>query len=192
MFSCTIVDQHGEEVRTTWASDPAMLPAQCGPGESAILDPMPSAPAWWDFEAMVWTLRPPAPSPAHQWDPRTKVWVDPRTLEDLKAARWDAIKAARTAAEATPFEWDGSVFDADVSRINGAVTAALVAQSMAVPYWVDWTLADNSVRTLSGPQVIQLGLALATRVVEIHERSQALRGLLTQASTAEQVEAVQW
>ena len=45
----------------------------------------------------------PRPSKHHQFDHATKQWEDPRTLDDLKAAKNAAINAARLRANQSHF-----------------------------------------------------------------------------------------
>jgi hypothetical protein len=121
----------------------------------------------------------------------TKKWVDPRSLSKLKADRWELIKKARNDAEFGGFLWDGSRFDSDQisqQRIQGMVQIANLDSSMSM----DWTLADNSVRTLNSEQGIALGLALAAHVNEQHVKARTLRVAIDSATSAEQVAAVVW
>jgi hypothetical protein len=121
----------------------------------------------------------------------TKEWVDPRPLLKLKADQWELIKHARNDAEFGSFLWDGSLFDSDAisqQRIQGLVHIANLDPSMTV----DWTLADNTTRTLNSEQAILLGIALATHVNEQHVRARTLRMEIDSATSAEQVAAVVW
>lgn len=136
---------------------------------------------------------PERPSPAHVFDWVAKQWVDPRTLEDLKVQQWLTIKAARDEAEFGGFAWDGSVFDSDPqsqSRIQGGVQLATMAAEQ--PFSIDWTLADNTVRTLSAPDMIAVGVALGAHVQGVHATARALRAQIEAATTAAEVEAISW
>lgn len=135
---------------------------------------------------------PPQPSPNYRFDYDTKTWIDPRTLDDFKAEQWATIKKARDTAEFGGFVWDGSRFDSDPlsqSRIQGAAQLA----ANAGPGWtIDWTLADNTVRTLSASQITAVGVALGEHVNSCHETARALRQQIEQATTKEDVLAVVW
>lgn len=137
-------------------------------------------------------LIPPQPSPVHRFDYDIKEWVDPRTLDDFKADQWAVIKQARDQAEFGGFVWDGSRFDSDPisqSRIQGAAQLAANAE----PSWsIDWTLADNTVRTLSAADIVAVGMALGEHVNSCHETARVLRQQIEQATTKEQVQAVVW
>ena len=134
---------------------------------------------------------PTQPSPHHTFDYTTKQWVDPRTLSDLQVAKWEQIKRARVNAEFGGFTWDGSPFDSDAisqSRIQGAVQLA----AMAPGFTIDWTLADNTVRALSGSELAAVGVALGLHVGTQHAKARVLRAQIEAATTATEVEAVAW
>ena len=134
---------------------------------------------------------PMRPAPHCIFDFATKQWQDPRTLADLKAQQWALIKQARTQAEYAGFTWDGTTFDSDAisqQRISGAVTLA----QMSPDFVIDWTLADNSVRTLIRAEMVAVGIALGMHVQAQFARAQGLRLQIEAASTPEQVAAVVW
>lgn len=134
---------------------------------------------------------PTQPSPHHTFDYTTKQWVDPRTLSDLQVAKWAQIKRDRDEAEFGGFTWDGSPFDSDAisqSRIQGAVQLA----AMAPGFTIDWTLADNTVRALSGSELAAVGVALGLHVGTQHAKARVLRTQIEAATTATEVEAVAW
>jgi hypothetical protein len=127
----------------------------------------------------------------HIFDYATKQWVDPRTLQDHKTAKWTELKQARSQAEYAGFTWDGSVFDSNAisqQRITGAVTLA----QMDTEFSINWTLADNTVRQLNATQMKEVGAALGVHVATQFARAQDLRTQLDAAQTAEQVAAVNW
>ena len=129
------------------------------------------------------------PSKAHVFDYSTKTWVDPRTLDEHKSAQWALIKAARDEAEFGGFTWDGSVFDSDQvsqARIQGAVLLATGNPNFVV----DWTLADNTVRSLTADDLIVLSLALGEHVSLQHSRARDARALLDQATSLSEVQSI--
>jgi hypothetical protein len=134
---------------------------------------------------------PPQPSPHHVFNYTTKQWDDPRTLADLKAAQWSLIKSARSQAEYAGFTWDGSTFDSDTlsqNRITGAVTLAQLSPG----FTINWTLADNSTRTLNQADMIATGVALGVHVQTQFAKAQGLRLQIDAASTPGQVAVVVW
>jgi hypothetical protein len=144
-----------------------------------------------DLVTMLPVAKPPQPSLHHTFSYATKQWEDPRTLADLKAAQWAQVKQARSQAEYAGFTWDGSVFDSDAisqQRISGAVTLA----QMSPDFVIDWTLADNRVRTLVRAEMVAVGIALGMHVQAQFSKAQGLRLQIEAASTPEQVAAVVW
>lgn len=134
---------------------------------------------------------PERPSPNHRFDYAKKQWIDPRTLNDIKLAKWAIIKQARSSAEFGGFTWDGSPFDSDAisqSRIQGAVQLA----AMAPGFTIDWTLANNSVRNLSAADLANVGAALGMHVATQHAKARTLRSQIEAATTPAEVEAVTW
>lgn len=134
---------------------------------------------------------PPRPTAQHVWDWLEKQWADPRTLNDIKLAKWAIIKQARSSAEFGGFTWDGSPFDSDAisqSRIQGAVQLA----AMAPGFTIDWTLANNSVRNLSAADLANVGAALGMHVAAQHAKARLLRSQIEVATTVAEVDAVTW
>ena len=142
---------------------------------------------------------PPAPEgdalTQYVWDVGLRTWLPELTLEGAKAKRWGEIKQQRDAIEGSGFTWDGSVFDSDLtsqSRIQGAVQLAVLAAGAGQPFSIEWTLADNSVRTLNGTDMINVGFALAAHVESVFTIGRALREDILAATTVPEVGAVQW
>jgi hypothetical protein len=126
-----------------------------------------------------------------RFDGAKLVWHDPRTLADHKAAQWELIKQARSQAEYAGFTWDGSTFDSDTlsqNRITGAVTLAQLSPG----FTINWTLADNSTRTLNQADMIATGVALGVHVQTQFAKAQGLRLQIDAASTPGQVAVVVW
>ena len=146
---------------------------------------------WWDIVTGQWETKPTQPDSAHVFDYTTKQWYDPRTLNDIKLAKWLTIKRARSSAEFGGFTWDGSPFDSDAisqSRIQGAVQLA----AMAPGFTIDWTLANNSVRNLNGEDMANVGAALGMHVATQHAKARTLRSQIEAATTVAEVDAVTW
>lgn len=191
MIRCTIVDGYGEILRTLLGSA-GNLPANVRHGEALVLRDPPAPNAWWDFECECWNVPDPRPSTDHVWDPQAKYWRDTRQLDDVKAARWEAIKRSRDSEETDVFTWRGLKVDADKERVNGAVTRALLAKIQGQPYADVWTLADNSTIPVTAEDVIDMGRTLGDHVAACHAKARALRELINNATTIEQVEAINW
>lgn len=117
------------------------------------------------------------------------------SLDAEKVRAWARIKDARDTAVAAGFTWDGSKFDSDnlaTQRIGDAVTLAMLAASVGQPFSIDWTLFDNTTRTLAGADMIAVGIALGSFVQAAFATGVALRAQINAATTQEAVKAVVW
>lgn len=131
-----------------------------------------------------WIAMPAQPSPYHIFNYDLKVWVDPRTIDEIKAQKWVEIKAMRDQLEFGGFEFEGGIYDSDQvsqGRIMGATVAGIDQM---------WTLADNSTVELTAMQLQQLYAALQAHIASVHERGRIARQLIHEAETKEQVEAI--
>lgn len=118
------------------------------------------------------------------FDYEIKQWVDPRSLDDIKAQKWTEIKSERDRLEFGGFEYKGNIYDSDQvsqGRIMGAAAAGLDQT---------WTLADNTTVELSASQLQQLYAALQVHIASVHERGRIARQLIFDAETKEQVEEI--
>lgn len=156
------------------------------PTDSEILD-------HWRLKNGVLTDVGPNPGAYYYWSVPTQQWV--LDIAKAKTIKFKEIKDTRNSKEFGGFVWDGSTFDSDgvsQSRIQGGVQLAILAQQNNQPFSITWTLADNSVRTLDGMQMIQVGTALAQHVQSLHETARILRAQIDAAGTIEQVQSVAW
>ncbi|WP_286740527.1 MULTISPECIES: DUF4376 domain-containing protein [Acinetobacter] len=175
----TIISRSGEPLFTIQASDEIVIlntPVDC----LAVEDPPEPNMYYKDG----WVAMPAQPSPYHIFNYDLKDWIDPRTLDEIKAQKWAEIKSGRDLLEFGGFEFEGSAYDSDQvsqSRIMGAAVAG-VDQT--------WTLADNSTVDLSASQLQQLYAALQAHIASVHERGRIARQLIFEAETREQVEAI--
>ena len=161
-------------------------------GELAVLsEVIPSLPGWIDEQGAAHSM-PERPTFHHQINWQTKEWEDARSLDDLKAEKWESLKAERSKAEGGTFVWNGHTIDADMARLNGAATSVMIAQAAGQSYSDVWTLADNSTMPVTGSDILSMGLALAAHVSACHARGRLLRQQIENATTREEVDAVTW
>lgn len=136
---------------------------------------------------------PARPTQHHEFDYATKQWVDPRTLDDLKAEKWAAVKAARDAQEFGPFSWGALTFDGDAeskSRLSLAAMAAQAAIASGQVWEVDWTLADNSTVTLSATDVIGVVQSMGANITAAHQNARIKRAAIEASQTIEELDAI--
>ena len=149
-----------------------------------VLDDSGITEAYWDFDLHQFISMGEPPSPYHIFDYAFKQWFDPRTLDEIKAQKWQEIKKQRDALEFGGFEFEGNIYDSDQvsqGRILGAASAGLSQV---------WTLADNTTVNLAADQLVQLYQALQIHIAIAHERGRTAREAIMSATTKEDVEAV--
>ena len=132
----------------------------------------------------VWIDMPIQPSLHHTFDYTTKEWIDLRTIEQIKEQKWNEIKSLRDAFEFGGFEFNGGIYDSDLTsqaRIIGAANAGVNQV---------WTLADNTTVDLSAPQLNQLYQSLQVHIANAHDRGRIARQLIYEAETKEQIELI--
>ena len=126
-----------------------------------------------------------SPSQHHTFDYTTKQWIDPRSLDEIKAQKWTEIKSQRNQLEFGGFAFEGNVYDSDQGS-QGRIMGAAAASMDQV-----WTLADNSTVSLTASQLQQLYATLQAHIASVHERGRIARQLIFDAETKEQVELIQ-
>jgi hypothetical protein len=190
MSEITIYAKNGKITR--WVNCPDEYHArQLLDDENYVLGHYSSDDFYIETEKHVPIEKGPQPTVHCLFNYLSKQWIDPRTLQDHKTAKWLEIKQTRSQAEYAGFTWDESVFDSDAlsqQRITGAVTLA----QMDAGFSIGWTLADNTVRHLSAAQMKEVGAALGVHVATQFAHAQDLRTQLDAAQTAEQVAALGW
>ena len=137
----------------------------------------------------------PKPSDNHVFDYSTKTWSDPRTLRQLKDAKWKALKIARDQDIAAPLPTAYGVFDADERASNNIAKAVILAQTLAAagqPVAIDFTLADNTTTMLDAAKMVEVGLTLAGREQRVRGKGTALRAQVEAATAASQLQAINW
>ena len=140
---------------------------------------------------------PTQPSPQHIWDWPRKTWSDPRTLRDLKDAKWVEMKKAREATIVAPLlATRFGIFDADVvGMANIRSVAADLREAAAVgraPISIDWTMADNSTVVLTPLQLSEVVSLLMVRTITARKRARTVRTQIEAASSTSQLAALVW
>ena len=88
------------------------------------VDVAPKLSDYWNGGEFVNIGEPP--SPHHTFDYTTKQWIDPRSLDEIKAQKWAEIKSERDLLEFGGFEFEGGVYDSDQAS-QGRIMVAAVA-----------------------------------------------------------------
>jgi hypothetical protein len=139
---------------------------------------------FWDEDLRLFISVGTSPSEFHVFNYISRTWVDPRTLDEIKAQKWIEIKSDRDRLEFGGFEFEGNIYDSDQvsqGRILGAASAGLDQV---------WTLADNTTVNLTADQLVQLYQVLQVHIAAAHERGRVARQAIMTAITKEDIEAV--
>ena len=126
------------------------------------------------------------------WQMPERIAVDMRGLDGAKAQAWERIKQSRIVAEGSDFFCNGDAYQSDKERISGAVQMALMAQLYSMPYSIDWTLSDNTVKTLDAAGMIAVGLALGLHINTVFSVGRDLRTQIETATTIAEIDAIGW
>lgn len=176
-----IISMYGEHLSTIFSNDKTVelnTPEGC----LAVCDPPNQNMQYVDGK---WVNIPDRPSEYHRFDYALRQWIDPRSLDEIKARKWEEIKSLRDQLEFGGFEFEGNIYDSDQvsqGRIMGAAAAGIDQT---------WTLANNTTVELTALQLKELYVALQAHIANAHERGRIARQLIFEAETKEQVEAIQ-
>lgn len=134
-----------------------------------------------DVEGFAYTGEDPTPTKVYRADRGDWRESAGPNLDQLKAAKWKAVKELRSEKEKstapTPYGV-AQIDDASKLKITGLVNMALIAQSNSQPFEEGWTMADNTVVTLDATMAITLGVAIGRHVSAVFERARVLRDLI--------------
>lgn len=117
-------------------------------------------------------------------------------LGAAQAALWERVKAIREARIVLGVTVPGiGRFDSSQEardNVAGAAGAALTAIVMGTPeaFSAEWTLADNTSRTMSAQEMVQVQLAGVAYIDTVHGRARELRVLIDAAATLAELEAI--
>lgn len=141
-------------------------------------------------------LLPPQPSDAHVFDYSLKTWIDPRTLDELRAAKAAEINAARLVANQSSFPFAGKQISCDVlsrSDIDG-VNGEVASTGQMPANWVGhWKAQDNSIVPI--PDVATWKALYSAMVAQGQShfmKAQRLKSQLALARTKEEIQAIAW
>jgi hypothetical protein len=137
------------------------------------------------------TELPPQPAEYYIFDAAAECWVDSRSLEQAKAARWAAIKLQRTVEEFAPFEYNGMIFDGDIDaqrRLSHYISVAKSNPQLQAAF----TLANNSEVMLSAADFIAIEAAKVAQVAAVFAKGVQLRNQIESATDLASVDAIVW
>ena len=140
---------------------------------------------------------PERPSPHHTFDYTIKQWIDPRTLNDLKATKKQEINAARLTANRGTFTFIGKQIScdelsrSDIDGVNGSISLTGV---LPANWPGGWKTADNSYVAISDVTTwISFYNTMVAQGQANFAHSQALKAELAREDiTAEEIAAITW
>lgn len=176
----------------------ASATASCRPGEDFVsaIDRETDATHYVEPTTMALVPFPPKPDPCCYWSWADKSWHT--DFPKAKATRWADMKAARKAAIETPLVTPYGTFDADPESADNIIRTAHLMQTEAQTLapgqqpTVDFTLADNSVVTLSAGEMVEVALLLAAQIQTAYARGREVRSAIDAATTDAQLQAITW
>ena len=118
-------------------------------------------------------------------------WHDTRTLAQTRLDRIAAMRAAREAAIASPFTWDGSSFDADQVSQTRLLGVFIASQAPAWPGQL-WRLANNDWRLLDASDMADVWAALQAHLAEHFTTFATREAAINAAATLAAVDAITW
>jgi hypothetical protein len=113
------------------------------------------------------------------------------TFDELKAAKYEEIAAARYAAETGGCTVDGVTIATDRGS-QALLTAAVVTARIDPEFKVRWKCADGRFVTLDAMQLRAIGDAVTAHVEACFAREAELVELIDAAQTAEELAAIKW
>lgn len=140
-------------------------------------------------------LIPTKPGAFHAFDYGSKAWVDPRTLDDLKTAKWEAIKRQRAAVEFGKFTYNGMEFDGDVNaqrRLMNLISVSKSALQAGTAFSTEFILADNSVVMLTAADFVAIEMVKIEQVAAAFAKAATLRAQIDSAGSAEEIQSLSW
>ena len=124
------------------------------------------------------------------------VWEDRRTLEDLRAEAWDRVKVSREVFWNAPLVTPFGIFDSHEKARVDIANAVLLSQtlvSVGTPSDTVFTLADNSVVTLTPSQMVIVGLLLGQKVQNGFATGRVLRAQIESPTvTKAELDEISW
>lgn len=144
-----------------------------------------------------WSGSGPMKPAQHRWNPVHLRWDAPPLppLQDHQAAKWLQVKQARESAINAPLATPYGTFDAHAKARASITDAVLLLQALSAqgtPQTIDWTLADNTVVTLTTAQMAEVGVLLGQQVQAAYAQARSLRLQIDTSTTPQEVALVVW
>lgn len=140
---------------------------------------------YYSFDLKRFELKPNKPSQHHVFDYEQKQWYDPRSIEQLRDAKWKEIKQQRDLLRYAPIEFEGHFYQADPISASILMGAALAKLPRV------FTTADNQDIALSPEQLMQIYILLQQRLDDVQDLGRAARTAIYAAENIDDLNEVQ-
>ena len=130
---------------------------------------------------------PTKPSENCDFNYGTKAWD--YDLTKAKREAWIRVKLSREADECGTFTWNDNTFQCDEHsqrKLILTMQRALIDSSLSMA----WTLADNTVKTFSSADYLNIGTAMSTHMNACHVKAKDLRTKINAATTQDELDAI--
>jgi hypothetical protein len=114
-------------------------------------------------------------------------------LASFKEQKWNQVKTLRTLKEndycntpVGPVQID----ETSKAKIMGVLDTCKLCEELSIPFSESFTLWDNSVAVLNNTTVRQMALTVSKYISDVYARGRNLRVLIENASTMEELEAI--
>lgn len=117
---------------------------------------------------------------------------EPMALADRKAAMRDAVNARKAALDNGVALTPSGPCNCDSDsrgKISGAVLS-YIAQGQPAEFSIDWTMADDSDVTLSGAELVAMGLSVGGFIEDVHGHSRVLKAAIDAAEDHDALDAI--
>lgn len=139
--------------------------------------------------AEVWDIKPDGYFTPEEW--RASHPLPVPTFDELKAAKYSEIAAARYSAETGGCTVDGVMIATDRGS-QALLTAAVVMARLDPEFKTKWKCADGSFKQLDAFQLRAIGDAVIAHVESCFAREGELCEQIDAATTPEELDAIQW
>ena len=137
-----------------------------------------------------------------EWDSQNIQWIvrdiSEQEINNLKQLRLNYITESRDLdLNCVKCEWDNDQWDAretDSMRIANVLTMIEQAnnQGIPTPSTVNWRTFDDQTRTLTVPELVQLGASMFQAQQVVWYKQAMLKDMILAATTVQEVNAITW
>ena len=118
-------------------------------------------------------------------------YVEP-TLEEVKASKVQELKTARDTAEVENVVYNGHEYDFDEKSRDRLDIALKALNLQGEGTTIGWTMADNTIATITAQDIVMVFATSAVRSNELHEKYRGLKEKVNACTIKEDVEKIKF